>query len=247
MLPNFLHIGAAKAGSTWLWEVCKEHPEIYVPKDYDNPNFFTMHYHRGLQWYEETYFNNVKDEKAIGEFSNSYSVFVQALGRISRHLSDIRLSVTLRNPIERCYISWAGAHFRKNKYGFDPWRGIGIPLERLLHPNGSTYFRAWIEPGFYADQLRRVYTYFPEERIIVMLYDDLVVDNAGFLKKYFQFLGVDTEFKTTLIDRDINPDEDAAHCFEFYTDDLREEIRKVYRDDISRLQDMIGRDLSHWK
>ena len=38
--PDFLHIGASKCKSTWLYRVCLDHPEIYVPGDgYDNVNF----------------------------------------------------------------------------------------------------------------------------------------------------------------------------------------------------------------
>ena len=57
MLPNFLHIGAAKSASTWLYRVCLEHPDIFVPPDADNVNFFLSTYHRGLNWYEETSIN----------------------------------------------------------------------------------------------------------------------------------------------------------------------------------------------
>ena len=71
-----------------------------------------------MRWYEQTYFSGVMGQKAIGEFSNSYSVFVPALQRVARDLEDVRLTFTLRNPIERCYISWAGAHIRE-RYGFD--------------------------------------------------------------------------------------------------------------------------------
>ena len=35
--------------------------------------------------------------------------------------------------------------------------------------------------------------------------------------------------------------------YELYSEELRQEIRLVYREDIARLQDMIGRDLSHWR
>ena len=49
MLPDFLHVGSGKCASSWLWEVCKEHPEIFVPlQRYDNVNFFTVRYHKGL-------------------------------------------------------------------------------------------------------------------------------------------------------------------------------------------------------
>lgn len=34
MLPNWLHIGAAKCASSWLWRVCIEHPEICVPTEH---------------------------------------------------------------------------------------------------------------------------------------------------------------------------------------------------------------------
>ncbi len=49
MLPNFVHIGAPKAASTWLWKVCAEHPDIYVPEA-KPVNFFVAEYHKGIDW-----------------------------------------------------------------------------------------------------------------------------------------------------------------------------------------------------
>ena len=46
--------------------------------------------------------------------------------------------------------------------------------------------------------------------------------------------------------QDINPDHLKTLEYELYTEELRAEIRQVYRDDISRIQELIGRDLSHW-
>lgn len=40
MLPNFIHVGAAKCASSWLWRVYQEHPDVYVPLHLDNVNFF---------------------------------------------------------------------------------------------------------------------------------------------------------------------------------------------------------------
>ena len=115
-----------------------------------------------------------------------------------------------------------------------------------MHANGSTYFHAWIEPGFYADQLERAFAFFPRERVLVLLFDDLVADNTAFLRTFFSFLDVDADIQTSLIGQDINPDHDKTLEYELYTEELRAEIRQVYRDDISRLQELIGRDLSHW-
>jgi len=41
-LPNFLHIGINKAASSWLWRVCQQHPDIYVPEMPDNVNFWSF-------------------------------------------------------------------------------------------------------------------------------------------------------------------------------------------------------------
>ena len=31
VFPTFLYIGIAKAGSSWIFEMLREHPEIYIP------------------------------------------------------------------------------------------------------------------------------------------------------------------------------------------------------------------------
>ena len=246
MLPNFVHIGSAKAASTLLWEICKEHPEIYVPKDWDNPNFFTVHYHRGIEWYEKYYFGNVGKEKAIVDFSNSYIVFPPAIERVARHLPGAKLTVTLRNPVERTYRSWAASHYQ-GKWGLNPAKGIGIPFDRLLHPNGTSYFRAWVDPGFYASHLSRVFQFFSRDSVFIMLYDDLTENPSLFLKRYFEFMGVDPDFSSLLLSEDINADTKEAHQGEGMTPEMRSELHKVFKDDIARLEDILGRDLSHWR
>ena len=132
-LPNFLHIGAAKAASTWLWCVCQEHPDIYVPQTVDNANFFTVHYHRGLPWYTATYFAGYDGERAIGEFSNSYMVYPPAMERLAHELPDVRLTAILRNPVERAFMSWAHQHLKQKPTGLDMRRGIGTPFDKVLH------------------------------------------------------------------------------------------------------------------
>ena len=244
-LPNIVHIGSAKAGSTYLWEICKQHPEIYTHVGSDNPNFFTIHYHRGLEFYEQTYFSDVANELAVVEFSNSYVVSPMALERVARHLPRVQLTVMVRNPIERCYRSWAAAHYQ-GRYGFDPDKGIGIPFDDLLHPNRTTYFRAWLEPGFFARHLNNVFSLFPRERVLVMVFDDLESDPDTFLSRYFKFLGVDSAFVTNLIGQYVNPDTVEAHEYRGLSSAMRAELGRLFREDIDELSQLLDRDLSHW-
>ena len=155
MLPNFLHIGAAKCKSSWLYQVCLAHPDIYVPgNSYDNVNFFVNAYHRGLDWYESTFFADVGNETAIGEFSNSYHVFEPALARIAHHLPEVKLTLTVMNPVHRLFYNWAHIFLKKKcamtlfgesrqvsredveilleKCGMEPDRGMLFTLDRLV-------------------------------------------------------------------------------------------------------------------
>ena len=50
LLPNFLHIGPSKSGSTWLHEVLIGHPEVYLSQAKDL-YFFNRYYDRGPGWY----------------------------------------------------------------------------------------------------------------------------------------------------------------------------------------------------
>ena len=245
--PNFLHIGSGKAASTWLWRVCKEHPDIHVPETPDNVNFFTVHYQRGLEWYVKTYFSAYDGEKAIGEFSNSYIVYPPAMERIARDLPDVRLTMTLRNPIEVAFLGWAHLHLKKKPTGLDMERGIGIPFEKMLHHHGHGWFRLLLDPGFHARHLKRIFSLIPRERAFIGIYDDLAADNADYVRRYFEFLGVDPGFRPVLLGTQVNPDSDSAAWDRWVKPDVRAELGLMFKEEMEELGEMLGRDLSHWR
>ena len=249
MLPNWLHIGAAKCASSWLWRVCIEHPQIYVPttpcpSKPDNVNFFTNGYHRGMDWYERTFFSEYAGEPVAGEFSNSYYLYPPALDRIQQHLPDVKMTLTLRPPIERAYLQWAHIHLKKKPSGLNMREGIGIPLEKALSVHGHSWFIHWIAPGFYARHIEEIWKRFSREQVFVMIYDDLRASEADFLKRFYAFLGVDASFVSSCIGQDINPDPDD--WWDFLKPEVRDELAEVYRPDVERLSDLLDRDLSHW-
>jgi len=254
MLPNFLHIGVAKAASTWLWTIYKEHPEIYVPsepvKNYsgkvtkpDNVNFFVADFFRGLEWYEKTYFSGWKGEKAVGETSNSYMLDELALSRIASSLPEVKLTMTLRNPIEIAYLQYL-TQKRSRKWTPEQYR-----FEEVLDIHAWQLFRMWIEPGFYHLHLTRVYRYFPRERVLVLFYDDLLEDPRKFLRRVFSFLGVKEDLELPSMDEVVGfprPNTGKEEVEEGINADLREKLRLIYRDEIRRLEELVGRDLSSW-
>ena len=102
--PNFLIIGAGKSGTTSLWSLLGQHPEIFVSR-IKEPSFFSNdeQYTRGWMWYESL-FRGARGENAIGEASNSYSatgIHPDTVRRIVESLPGVRLIYLVRNPFER--------------------------------------------------------------------------------------------------------------------------------------------------
>ena len=72
--PNFLGVGAGKAGTSWLHVCFEEHPDILVPQKVKEVDFFSREYARGVDWYT-AHFSHYAGEPAIGEISPTYMVF----------------------------------------------------------------------------------------------------------------------------------------------------------------------------
>ncbi len=73
-MPNFLIIGAAKGGTTSLYELLKEHPQVTFSKKTKEPGFFSndTQYPRGLDWYVETYYPQAARFPLRGDASTAY-------------------------------------------------------------------------------------------------------------------------------------------------------------------------------
>jgi len=90
LLPNFLHIGPSKSGSTWLHEVLIGHPEVYLTQAKDL-YFFNRYYDRGPGWYRSQFRSVQREHKIIGEVCPDYLSCGEAPERIHACLGpDVR-------------------------------------------------------------------------------------------------------------------------------------------------------------
>jgi hypothetical protein len=184
MLPNFLVIGAPRSGTTWIDKNLREHPDVYMPK-HKELHFFDVHYERGLPYYE-SFFADWKQQRAVGEATPDY-IHGQYTTRdiprlIKQHLPDVKLIASLRNPVDRAY-----SRFWNSKAKYE--QNIGLSFEEKLRQKPE-----FIREGFYGAQLQRFFELFPRERILVLLYDDMIEDPRGFMRRMYQFLDVDPDF-----------------------------------------------------
>ena len=101
-VPDFLYIGPDKSGSSWLFEVLRQHPRCFVPPAKDL-YFFDRHYSRGMGWYLRHFSVAPAGCTHCGELSHDYLFSAEAAARIARDLPAARLVTILREPAERTF------------------------------------------------------------------------------------------------------------------------------------------------
>lgn len=185
MHPNFLVIGSAKCATTSLCELLHKHPDVFICKPKE-PHFFSLDdvYQRGWSWYESL-FADVKDESAVGEGSTSYTrhgMFPNTATRIARHLPEARLIYIARNPTEKAESLWM--HSRNNN----------IPLPPTFSEAVRTV-DTFIDETLYWRQLNYYRQYYPDDRILVLFYEEFKTHPDAVLEECFRFLGIDPSVK----------------------------------------------------
>lgn len=199
--PNFLIIGSQKAGTTSIYHILRQHPQIFMPERKEvNYFFLDAEYERGYDAYLAHFTPAPPDTVALGEASPGYICHPLAPRRIHQRLPDIRLVLTVRNPIDRAYSQyWDNRRSLSEHRTFD--QVIATALEADYHPGRLGYFSR----GTYIQYIQRYLEFFPREKLLVLPFDDLRQDPAGFYRRLFAFLGVDPGFNTAGMDRSYNP------------------------------------------
>ena len=209
-LPNFLIIGAAKAGTNALYHYLRQHPQIYM-SPWKEPKFFAFETEADLGFraangrdapvnasvildqaeYEELFDDARDGELARGEASTHYLYVEKSPGRIKTLIPDARLIAVLRNPVDRAFSSYQ--HLVRDD--LEPLDfGAALDAEPQRIAEHYAYLYRYTDMGFYSQQLDRYEKTFSENQLCVLLYDDLRSDPEETCRRIFSFLGVDEDF-----------------------------------------------------
>lgn len=209
--PNFLVVGAAKAGTTSVYKYLMQHPEIYCPSQVKESFFFAKNSPLGgtvgpdygarrvRTWhaYQSLFQEASSRHKAIGEVCVAYLFFhEQAIPQIRNRLGEPRVLIVLRDPVERAFSNYLH-HVRD---GYEPKSfERALELEATRAEEGYWWGYRLKQVGLYAQQVASYVEIFPEVQIL--FYEDLVAEPADFMRKIYSFLGVDTSFQPDLSQR----------------------------------------------
>jgi len=198
--PNFLVVGAAKSGTTSLYEYFKAHPQIYVPPRVKETNFFvhpksvlgagpryypTADYGKYWDKYLALFAEATADHLAVGEVCPTYLPFHrQAIPRIKKHLDDeVKIIIILRDPVERAF-----SHYMYNVRETDETESFqrALELEERRIQDGWWSGFYLVSQGMYHEQVKAYLDHFSHVR--VHLFEDL--RQPDFYRNVFDFLGV---------------------------------------------------------
>ena len=178
-------IGAQKAGTTYLYNLMKQHPALCSGKNKETYFFSKEHeYIRGIDSYKEQFPIESCTQYCI-DFTPEYLISTRAVKRISRHFgSDARIIVLLRDPVKRAF-----SQYRMRVYVGREGRSFRKCVNAQFRRKRSS--RHFVARGRYIDQLDSLFRYFDKEQVLLIKFEELVKDTEQVLARTYDFLGIE--------------------------------------------------------
>jgi hypothetical protein len=211
-LPDFLVIGAPKAGTTALHSALSRHPQLHMSA-VKEPKFFltdgppprrgggpgdiqTYREHVWRQADYEALFSAAPVGALCGEATPFYLHDLGAQQRIHDLIPQARLIVIVRDPVERVHSNWTHLWSAGLEPIGDVVRACAAEPQRVA--DGWSAFWHYVGLGKYGEQLQHLYTLFPRDQVLVLRYRDIVDSPAEALDLICAFLDVKQGILTEL-------------------------------------------------
>ena len=183
-LPNFVVVGAMKAGTTSLYHYLRPHPQVFMPK-IKELDFFTegMNWERGLDWYRHQFAAAPREATALGEASTVYTKFPRYQGvaeRMAKVVPHARLIYVVRHPIDRIR-----SHYEHR---------VASGAETAAMEDAVFDNPIYIDYSRYALQVEQYLEHFPREQILIISSEELRHDRESTMRRVYGFLAVDAEY-----------------------------------------------------
>jgi hypothetical protein len=208
--------------------------EVYF-FDYDENFIFNVDYSKYHGFFDQ----NLKD-KIKGEATPIYMYWYEAPKRIWKYNPNMKIIAVLRNPIDRAYSHWNMEHNRNadSSTFSDAIRSEKERCREALPLQHRVY--SYIDRGFYTDQLRRLWHFFPIKQTLIVKQEDLKYDPEKVLSQISMFLNIDKFQRIEPID---------IHAGEYKFDLLENDrvfLKEIFYFEIKELEYMLGWDCSDW-
>lgn len=208
---DFFVVGAARCGTTSLYNYLIQHPEIYLPKIkelnyfsevaskdlslYDKPKkgqFYHTKIIKSLSVYKQL-FSDALESQVKGDISPSYMWDINTAERIYEHNPDAKIIISLRNPVARAFSHYV-MNFgigQENHTTFN--QALKAPKENIWG-GGNLY----LELSEYYKAVKPYYDRFKPENIKLLIFEDWVKEKENTLTEIYSFLNINNQFKINI-------------------------------------------------
>jgi len=199
--PNFFIVGAAKAGTTSLYEYLRHTRGVYMSPEKE-PGYFrtTIPDRRKTNKINEKsqylkLFKGVTDEKAIGEATPSYLRDPLSHKLIQEAVPKARIIIILRDPVERAF----SAYLMRESKGWVEKSFHETIIDGLSQKKKEPKdFNFFLDPGLYTQNVKKYIDTFGPDRVKILIFEEFIKDPKKTIKEVLEFLGVDAEPPETI-------------------------------------------------
>jgi hypothetical protein len=231
--PDFVGVGAQRSGTSWWYRTIEQHPRVariegeqkelhYFGRFWqgDAPEDMVERYHR---------FFPRPPGSISGEWTPRYMYDFWSLRLLQQAAPEARILVLMRDPVERYRSGLA----RQIRLAAEAGRDVNLMM-----------FADSLARSLYRQQLRRVFDFFPRDRVLVLQFERCTRDTEGQLRATCEFLGLEPfeELPPRAVGRKRPPHEKPE-----LADAIREELVARLEDDVIRLAQLCPEiDLELW-
>jgi hypothetical protein len=240
---NFLICGTQKGGTTALDAYLREHPQICMASKkevhfFDNESYFRNRKPNYSKYHK--FFQPNASQKILGEATPSYMYWYSAPRLIWEYNPNMKFIIILRNPITRAHSHWNMLRDLKleRMSFFDALKNERkrcrekLPLQDLLF--------SYVDRGFYTEQIRRIWHYFPKSQTLFFKNSDLRSKPQPTIEKICDFLEVERIKNLASIVSHSSP----------YTTPLgnreKKSLKRIFEFEIKSLEQILNWDCSEW-
>jgi sulfotransferase family protein len=243
MNVDFIICGTQKGGTSALDVYLRGHPNICMAEKkevhfFDNEDVFrdgTPDYSQ----YHSVFKPNLTTQ-ILGEATPIYMYWRDAPRRMWQYNPNLKLIVLLRDPIDRAYSHWNMKRVLDAE-ALSFWEAIEREPDRCREalPYQHRVY-SYVDRGFYLEQLRRLWSFFPKERVLVLKSDELKCQPVQTLQRVCEFLNVDPLNGIEPVNVHSRPYKSPIGSKE------RQYLRSVFELEIRGLERVLGWDCSSW-
>lgn len=259
-LPDFIIIGANKAGTTSIADYLNQNPEIKI-SDVKEPMFFSSTpmtitsirkdaslanpYHAvTLDEYSNMFKSYRKETKIFGEASTAYLANPYASVIMMKKLvPDVKIIAILREPVSRA----VSAYKMCLGQGIEDKTFHEIVMEsdtKKTILKGGHGVKEYIRNGLYSQLLELYLEFFDRSQILILDYDELKKHPNIFMDEISKFIGV--KYFPVDFNKKLNVESDhVKEEVEINSEDLKL-LKEHFREDLVKLQQIVDFDLTEW-